>query len=208
MKKKTIFKQPLFWTQLVSIVAILFLIFEVIAYSNENAKLQKTIDKDRNLSSKAFAYVRQMNVGTNFYDSLIDFTTTQDTSSSDFKEYINYSSDSASVDIAALYAKKNNSNLIATGIDTSQSDVFLVGVDVVNTSNTPATVNPKEFFLKSGDDYLKFDSTFFTGETYTDGTVLIPAGETKTFVNFYGGDKDKKYDEKELKVQYGKQFWK
>ena len=84
----------------------------------------------------------------------------------------------------------------------------MVGVDIVNTSNTPATVNPKEFFLKSGDDYLKFDSTFFTGKTYTDGTVLIPAGETKTFVNFYGGDKDKKYDEKELKVQYGKQFWK
>ena len=176
---KKFLKQPLFWTQLVSVVAILFLIFKVIAYSNENAKLQKTIDKDRNLSSKAFAYVRQMNAGTNFYDSLIDFTTTQDTSSSDFKEYINYSNDSVGVDIAALYAKKNNSNLIATGIDTSKNDVFLVGVDIVNT----------------------------TGETYTDGTVLIPAGETKTFVNFYGGDKDKKYDEKELKVQYGKQFW-
>lgn len=148
-----------------------------------------------------------MNAGTNFYDSLIDFTTTQDTSSSDFKEYINYSNDSVSVDIAALYAKKNNSNLIATGIDTSKNDVFLVGVDIVNTSNTPATVNPKEFFLKSGDDYLKFDSTFFTGETYDDGTVLIPAGETKTFVNFYGGEKTKKYDKKELKVQYGGQFW-
>lgn len=208
MKKKTIFKQPLFWTQLVSIVAILFLIFEVIVYSNENAKLQKTIDKDRNLSSKAYAYVRQMNANTDFYDSMIDFIAAQGNILSNFKDYSNYSSDGTSCDISVLYAKKNNSNLIATGIDTSKNDVFLVGVDIVNKSNTDATVNPKEFFLKSGDDYLKFDSTFFTGETYTDGTVLIPAGETKTFVNFYGGDKDKKYDEKELKVQYGKRFWK
>lgn len=208
MKKKTIFKQPLFWTQLVSIVAILFLIFGVLAYSNENAKLQKTIDKDRNLNSKAYAYVRQMNAGTNFYDSMIDFMMAQENILSNFKDYSNYSNDGTSCDISVLYAKKNNSNLIATGIDASKNDVFLVGVDIVNKSNIDATVNPKEFFLKSGDDYLKFDSTFFTGETYTDGTVLIPAGETKTFVNFYGGDKDKKYDEKELKVQYGKRFWK
>lgn len=207
MKKKTIFKQPLFWTQLVSIVVILFSIATSVSLLKKNDKLKETIKTDRRLNSKSYAYVRQMNSGTDFYDSLIDFTTTPDKAGNNFKKYVNYSSGDASVNIAALYAKKNNSNLLATGINKAKNDVFLVGIDLKNVSDEPVTVNPKEFFLKSGDDYLQFDSTFFTGETYDDGTVLIPAGETKTFVNFYGGEKAQKYGKKELKVQYGGQFW-
>lgn len=137
---------------------------------------------------------------------LIDFTTASDRASANLKEYINYSSDDASLDIAPLYVKKDDSNLLATGIDTSKDDVFLVSVDMVNKSTTPVTVNPKEFFLKSKNDYLKYDSIFFDGEQYSDGRVLIPAGETKTVVIFYGGDKNKDY--KNLEVQYGTQFWK
>lgn len=208
MKKKilALFKQPLFWTQLLSIVVIMFLLRGTLSISSENLKLQETIDKNRELNQKAFTYVRQLNTDTNFYDMLIDFTTASDKASANLKEYINYSSDDASLDIAPLYAKKDDSNLLATGIDTSKDDVFLVGVDMVNKSTTPVTVNPKEFFLKSKDDYLKYDSIFFDGEQYSDGRVLIPAGETKTVVIFYGGDKNKDY--KNLEVQYGTQFWK
>lgn len=208
MKKKilTLFKQPLFWTQLLSIVVIMFLLKGSLSVSSENLKLQETIDKNRELNQKAFAYVRQLNADTNFYDMLIDFTTASDRASANLKEYINYSSDDASLDIAPLYVKKDDSNLLATGIDTSKDDVFLVSVDMVNKSTTPVTVNPKEFFLKSKNDYLKYDSIFFDGEQYSDGRVLIPAGETKTVVIFYGGDKNKDY--KNLEVQYGTQFWK
>ena len=208
MKKKilTLFKQPLFWTQLLSIVVIMFLLKGSLSVSSENLKLQETIDKNRELNQKAFTYVRQLNADTNFYDMLIDFTTTSDRASANLKEYINYSSDDASLDIAPLYVKKDDSNLLATGIDTSKDDVFLVSVDMVNKSTTPVTVNPKEFFLKSKNDYLKYDSIFFDGEQYSDGRVLIPAGETKTVVIFYGGDKNKDY--KNLEVQYGTQFWK
>ncbi|MCO7178292.1 DUF4352 domain-containing protein [Streptococcus gallolyticus subsp. gallolyticus] len=208
MKKKilALFKQPLFWTQLLSIVVIMFLLKGSLSVSSENLKLQETIDKNRELNQKAFTYVRQLNADTNFYDMLIDFTTASDKASANLKEYINYSSDDASLDIAPLYVKKDDSNLLATGIDTSKDDVFLVGVDMVNKSTTPVTVNPKEFFLKSKDDYLKYDSIFFDGEQYNDGRVLIPAGETKTVVIFYGGDKNKDY--KNLEVQYGTQFWK
>lgn len=208
MKKKilALFKQPLFWTQLLSIVVIMFLLKGSLSVSSENLKLQETIDKNRELNQKAFTYVRQLNADTNFYDMLIDFTTASDKVSANLKEYINYSSDDASLDIAPLYVKKDDSNLLATGIDTSKDDVFLVGVDMVNKSTTPVTVNPKEFFLKSKDDYLKYDSIFFDGEQYNDGRVLIPAGETKTVVIFYGGDKNKDY--KNLEVQYGTQFWK
>lgn len=208
MKKKilTLFKQPLFWTQLLSIVVIMFLLKGSLSVSSENLKLQETIDKNRELNQKAFTYVRQLNADTNFYDMLIDFTTASDRASANLKEYINYSSDDASLDIAPLYVKKDDSNLLATGIDTSKDDVFLVSVDMVNKSTTPVTVNPKEFFLKSKNDYLKYDSIFFDGEQYSDGRVLIPAGETKTVVIFYGGDKNKDY--KNLEVQYGTQFWK
>jgi hypothetical protein len=208
MKKKilTLFKQPLFWTQLLSIVVIMFLLKCSLSVSSENLKLQETIDKNRELNQKAFTYVRQLNADTNFYDMLIDFTTASDRASANLKEYINYSSDDASLDIAPLYVKKDDSNLLATGIDTSKDDVFLVSVDMVNKSTTPVTVNPKEFFLKSKNDYLKYDSIFFDGEQYSDGRVLIPAGETKTVVIFYGGDKNKDY--KNLEVQYGTQFWK
>lgn len=208
MKKKilTLFKQPLFWTQLLSIVVIMFLLKGSLSVSSENLKLQETIDKNRELNQKAFTYVRQLNADTNFYDMLIDFTTASDRVSANLKEYINYSSDDASLDIAPLYVKKDDSNLLATGIDTSKDDVFLVSVDMVNKSTTPVTVNPKEFFLKSKNDYLKYDSIFFDGEQYSDGRVLIPAGETKTVVIFYGGDKNKDY--KNLEVQYGTQFWK
>ena len=208
MKKKilALFKQPLFWTQLLSIVVIMFLLKGSLSVSSENLKLQETIDKNRELNQKAFTYVRQLNADTNFYDMLIDFTTASDKASANLKEYINYSSDDASLDIAPLYVKKDDSNLLATGIGTSKDDVFLVGVDMVNKSTTPVTVNPKEFFLKSKDDYLKYDSIFFDGEQYNDGRVLIPAGETKTVVIFYGGDKNKDY--KNLEVQYGTQFWK
>lgn len=208
MKKKilALFKQPLFWTQLLSIVVIMFLLKGSLSVSSENLKLQETIDKNRELNQKAFTYVRQLNADTNFYDMLIDFTTASDKASANLKEYINYSSDDASLDIAPLYVKKDDSNLLATGIDTSKDDVFLVGVDMVNKSTTPVTVNSKEFFLKSKDDYLKYDSIFFDGEQYSDGRVLIPAGETKTAVIFYGGDKNKDY--KNLEVQYGTQFWK
>lgn len=208
MKKKilALFKQPLFWTQLLSIVVIMFLLKGSLSVSSENLKLQETINKNRELNQKAFTYVRQLNADTNFYDMLIDFTTASDKASANLKEYINYSSDDASLDIAPLYVKKDDSNLLATGIDTSKDDVFLVGVDMVNKSTTPVTVNPKEFFLKSKDDYLKYDSIFFDGEQYNDGRVLIPAGETKTVVIFYGGDKNKDY--KNLEVQYGTQFWK
>lgn len=208
MEKKilALFKQPLFWTQLLSIVVIMFLLKGSLSVSSENLKLQETIDKNRELNQKAFTYVRQLNADTNFYDMLIDFTTASDKASANLKEYINYSSDDASLDIAPLYVKKDDSNLLATGIDTSKDDVFLVGVDMVNKSTTPVTVNPKEFFLKSKDDYLKYDSIFFDGEQYNDGRVLIPAGETKTVVIFYGGDKNKDY--KNLEVQYGTQFWK
>lgn len=208
MKKKilALFKQPLFWTQLLSIVVIMFLLKGSLSVSSENLKLQETIDKNRELNQKAFTYVRQLNADTNFYDMLIDFTTASDKASANLKEYINYSSDDASLDIAPLYVKKDDSNLLETGIDTSKDDVFLVGVDMVNKSTTPVTVNPKEFFLKSKDDYLKYDSIFFDGEQYNDGRVLIPAGETKTVVIFYGGDKNKDY--KNLEVQYGTQFWK
>lgn len=195
MKKKilALFKQPLFWTQLLSIVVIMFLLKGSLSVSSENLKLQETIDKNRELNQKAFTYVRQLNADTNFYDMLIDFTTASDKASANLKEYINYSSDDASLDIAPLYVKKDDSNLLATGIDTSKDDVFLVGVDMVNKSTTPVTVNSKEFFLKSKDDYLKYDSIFFDGEQYSDGRVLIPAGETKTAVIFYGGDKNKDY---------------
>lgn len=208
MKKKilALFKQPLFWTQLLSIVVIMFLLKGSLSVSSENLKLQETIDKNRELNQKAFTYVRQLNADTNFYDMLIDFTTASDRASANLKEYINYSSDDASLDIAPLYVKKDDSNLLATGIDTSKDDVFLVSVDMVNKSTTPVTVNPKEFFLKSKNDYLKYDSIFFDGEQYSDGRVLIPAGETKTVVIFYGGDKNKDY--KNLEVQYGTQFWK
>lgn len=208
MKKKilTLFKQPLFWTQLLSIVVIMFLLKGSLSVSSENLKLQETIDKNRELNQKAFTYVRQLNADTNFYDMLIDFTTASDRVSANLKEYINYSSDDASLDIAPLYVKKDDSNLLATGIDTSKDDVFLVSVDMVNKSTTPVTVNPIEFFLKSKNDYLKYDSIFFDGEQYSDGRVLIPAGETKTVVIFYGGDKNKDY--KNLEVQYGTQFWK
>lgn len=208
MKKKilALFKQPLFWTQLLSIVVIMFLLKGSLSVSSENLKLQETIDKNRELNQKAFTYVRQLNADTNFYDMLINFTTASDKTSANLKEYINYSSDDASLDIAPLYVKKDDSNLLATGIDTSKDDVFLVGVDMVNKSTTPVTVNSKEFFLKSKDDYLKYDSIFFDGEQYSDGRVLIPAGETKTAVIFYGGDKNKDY--KNLEVQYGTQFWK
>ena len=208
MKKKilALFTQPLFWTQLLSIVVIMFLLKGSLSVSSENLKLQETIDKNRELNQKAFTYVRQLNADTNFYDMLIDFTTASDKASVNLKEYINYSSDDASLDIAPLYVKKDDSNLLATDIDTSKDDVFLVGVDMVNKSTTPVTVNSKEFFLKSKDDYLKYDSIFFDGEQYSDGRVLIPAGETKTAVIFYGGDKNKDY--KNLEVQYGTQFWK
>ena len=208
MKKKilTLFKQPLFWTQLLSIVVIMFLLKGSLSVSSENLKLQETIDKNRELNQKAFTYVRQLNADTNFYDMLIDFTTASDRASANLKEYINYSSDDASLDIAPLYVKKDDSNLLATGIDTSKDDVFLVSVDMVNKSTTPVTVNPKEFFLKNKNDYLKYDSIFFDGEQYSDGRVLIPAGETKTVVIFYGGDKNKDY--KNSEVQYGTQFWK
>ncbi|MGY3779875.1 hypothetical protein ACWH5J_00800 [Streptococcus gallolyticus] len=208
MKKKilALFKQPLFWTQLLSIVVIMFLLKGSLSVSSENLKLQETIDKNRELNQKAFTYVRQLNADTNFYGMLIDFTTASDRASANLKEYINYSSDDASLDIAPLYVKKDDSNLLATGIDTSKDDVFLVSVDMVNKSTTPVTVNPKEFFLKSKNDYLKYDSIFFDGEQYSDGRVLIPAGETKTVVIFYGGDKNKDY--KNLEVQYGTQFWK
>ncbi|HEL2278387.1 TPA: hypothetical protein TZI89_000859 [Streptococcus suis] len=196
-----------------NIALILLAIVCIVLFNNLNVAEQKYKKVNEDLKSKteslntAISYVTQTEVGDGYLASFSNFLFLENMNMLNIGDASIYENEEGSAEISILYAKKIDEPLYPTFVDREKYDLFVVGINVVNTGNRDISINPREFFAKGNDgNYLSYISMNETENVDYDGNVIIKKNSDRLITIDFSTQEKGKVDE--VVVRYGATTWK